>query len=77
MGRMPTPGMRIQSIRFSEEVWTEIQDEAHHQGVSASQYVREAAIARVWFEKARRGGQVADGVQEYLDAARARDGDGD
>jgi hypothetical protein len=65
--------MRIQSVRFSEIQWTEIQAEAHREGVSASQYVREATLARVWHSKARRGGPEAQEAEEFLRAARAHD----
>lgn len=75
----PTTSMRIQSIRFSETMWQEIQAEATLEGVSASQFVREAAFARMWFARGRRGEQ-ADKLEAFLMAARVEmheDGSGD
>lgn len=46
--------MRIQSVRFSDSMWTAIQQSSREQGISASQYIREAAIARMAWENARR-----------------------
>lgn len=70
---MPQPGMRIQSVRFSETAWASIQESARLEGVSASQYVREAAMARVWYERARRGSPEAAELEEILRAARVHD----
>lgn len=54
----PPRQMRVQSVRFSEETWEEIRREAHRQGVSASQFIRESAIARVAWSMSRREGAV-------------------
>lgn len=48
--------MRIQSIRFSEALWAEIQDAAAEEGISASEYVRESTVFRLgmrWERQAR------------------------
>lgn len=70
---MATTAKRIQSIRFSELMWQDIQEEAEREGVSASQYVREAAYARVWFQRARRGDHRGDHLEMFLAAARGHE----
>jgi hypothetical protein len=57
--------MRIQSVRFSEKAWAAIQEEARKEGVSASQYVREAALMRVTAQDAYRAFREGD-VAERL-----------
>jgi len=57
--------MRIQSVRFSEALWAEIQEEARRQGVSGSQFIREAAIVQLVWARAER-----DGVKERKDLDR-------
>jgi hypothetical protein len=41
--------MKIVSIRMAEETWEAIQDEATAMGISASEFVREAAIFRLGY----------------------------
>lgn len=38
--------MKVTTVRFSEDLWATIQAEAEVAGVSASQFIREAALAR-------------------------------
>lgn len=38
--------MQVQSIRFSAEQWTLIQEQAARSGMSAGQFAREAAMTR-------------------------------
>ena len=38
--------MKVTTVRFSDELWATIQAEAELAGVSASQFIREAALAR-------------------------------
>lgn len=47
--------MREAKIRFGVRAWELIQDEARLEGVSASQFVREAAIARAIYVHYQRG----------------------
>jgi predicted DNA-binding protein len=70
-----THGMRVQSVRFSEDQWTRLQVESRRQGVSASQYIREAAIARYWLDIARNERPELAQVEEFLDAAKALERD--
>lgn len=68
-GRPAPTQMRVQSVRFSEATWGRIQEEAGLQRVSASQYVREAAIARLWFDLGARGGDPARVFDQMLKLA--------
>jgi hypothetical protein len=65
---MSNQGMRIQSVRFSEIAWARIQKAAREQGVSASQYVRESALARVWFELGESGGEEAQQLDRFFES---------
>ena len=50
------PRMKIVSIRMSEDIWEAIQDEGFRAGVSASEFIREAAIIRMAYRWGARGG---------------------
>jgi hypothetical protein len=52
-----------------------LQVESRRQGVSASQYIREAAIARYWLDIARNERPELAQVEEFLDAAKALERD--
>jgi Mobilization protein NikA len=47
--------MKVTTVRFSEDLWATIQAEAEIAGVSASQFIREAALARASAASAARG----------------------
>ena len=47
--------MRATTVRFSEDLWQLLDDEATRQGISAAQFVRDAAIVRLAFLAGRRG----------------------
>lgn len=47
--------MRETKIRFGQRAWNLIQSEAEIDGISASQFVREAAIARAILVRYERG----------------------
>jgi hypothetical protein len=42
------------TVRFSDELWTRVQQASRREGISAAQFVREATLARIEIE-----GQVA------------------
>jgi hypothetical protein len=48
--------MKIVSIRMSEDIWEAIQDEGFRLGVSASEFIREAALIRMAYRWGARGG---------------------
>jgi hypothetical protein len=47
--------MHQTTVRFAPDVWAALDDEAARLGVSAAQYVREAAVARLAYGIGRRG----------------------
>ena len=47
--------MHQTTLRFSTELWAELEREAREAGVSAAQYVREAALIRIVYDAERRG----------------------
>lgn len=65
--------MRVQSVRFSEADWSDIQEEAAVHGMSASQFVREAALARVWWQRGRREHPGNDVMVQLLEVAHERE----
>jgi hypothetical protein len=57
--------MKVQSIRFSDELWRLIQQEAELEGVSASQFIRETLMFRIGYRLGERGAdlhEVAEGL---------------
>ena len=47
--------MRATTVRFSEALWTLVEREAHRDGVSAAQYVRDATVLRTAYAMGQRG----------------------
>jgi hypothetical protein len=47
--RTSTGTMKVTTVRFGEDLWALLSEEAARAGVSVSQYVREAALARAAF----------------------------
>jgi hypothetical protein len=47
--------MRVTTVRFSEDLWSLLEREAALGGISVSQYIREAALARAVAAAAVRG----------------------
>jgi hypothetical protein len=76
-------GMRATTVRFSDDVWAAIADEAERSGVSASQFIREAALARAAGAAGARGDRLfnplsesvreASDLAEFMDPAEARE----
>lgn len=48
-------GMRKTTIRLSDRLWALIQAAAEDEGITAAQYMREALIARVFYDQGARG----------------------
>ncbi|WP_205697873.1 GAF domain-containing protein [Conexibacter sp. SYSU D00693] len=62
--------MHVTTVRFSDELWEQLEREAAREGVSVAQFVRDAALLRVATMAGRRGDdEVMTSVQEL--AARA------
>jgi len=60
--------MKVTTVRFGTDLWALLETEADRVGVSTSQYIREAALARAAAAAAARGASPFD-----LLAASARD----
>jgi hypothetical protein len=73
-----TKAMRVTTVRFGSDLWALLDQEAARVGVSVSQYVREAALARAVAAAAARGDApfdlLAGAVREVV-PADAREGD--
>jgi hypothetical protein len=65
MGTMP---MRATTVRFSEDLWTLLEEESAQSGVSAAQFVRDATVMRIAYLMGRRGEQTIDTTLERLGA---------
>jgi hypothetical protein len=56
--------MKVQSIRFSDELWRLIQQEAEFEGISASQFIRETVIFQIGYRLGQRGVDLHDTAEE-------------
>src|SRR4051812_13471516 len=65
--------MKHTSIRLSDSLYEIVRREAEQAGVSAAQFIREAALARAYFQIGRRGGSDAELLEELLSAAAGGD----
>ncbi|MFL5896005.1 MAG: hypothetical protein ACJ76Z_12945, partial [Thermoleophilaceae bacterium] len=57
--------MHQTTVRFTPDLWEAVETECLRLGVSAAQYLREAALARLLYAAGRRG------ESEYADALEA------
>src|SRR4051812_47988251 len=67
----PTIGsvpMHATTVRFSDDLWALLEAEASQQGISAAQFVRDAAIMRLGILSGRRGDLEAGLTLEELAA---------
>ena len=62
--------MRATTVRFADDLWTLLETEAAAQGISAAQFVRDAAMIRLGALSAQRGDANSSVTLEDL-AARA------
>jgi hypothetical protein len=66
--------MRATTVRFSEAIWDLVEREARRDGVSAAQYVRDAAVLRTAYAMGQRGDVDFD---EAIAMASGRAGSGE
>jgi hypothetical protein len=69
---IPVMPMRATTVRFSEDLWQLLDDESTRQGISAAQFVRDAAIVRLAFLAGRRGDAEAEQSIETIAERAAR-----
>jgi len=55
MESRPRTAMKVTTVRFGTDLWRLLEAEAEYAGVSVSQYIREAALARAAAAAAARG----------------------
>jgi len=60
--------MKVTTVRFSETLYAAIEEQAEAEGVSASQFIREAAILRLGQLMAEHGGSQAAEVERLSSA---------
>lgn len=58
-------------MRFGESAWQLIQEEARREGVSATAYVREAAIARALIDRTKNDPEFVRKYEEIIRRLRA------
>jgi hypothetical protein len=63
--------MKVTTVRFGEDLWALLEFEAARAGVSVSQYIREAALARAAFAAGTRAGVTSDVLGRWADATVA------
>ena len=64
--------MRATTVRFGEDLWELLEREAAGQGISAAQFVRDAALLRLGALGAHRGGPTATTLEELAAGALSR-----
>ena len=69
-------GMRATTVRFGEDLWAMLEAESRRAGVSAAQFVREAAIIRLAALAGRRGDAEAESTVAEIAARASRRGNG-
>ena len=63
-------GMKVQAVRFGVIQWELIREEAAMEGVSASQFIRDAAFLRAMFHRARRNADEGAMIARLYELAR-------
>ena len=63
--------MRATTIRFPNDLWEQLEQEARAQGISVAQYVRDAALYRVAYSAGARGRTPARAPAHASPTARA------
>ena len=65
--------MHQTTIRFSEDIWEELEAEAGTLGVSVAQYIREAVVARMVYVAGRRGDPARERALREAGVAEAEE----
>jgi len=65
--------MRATTVRFSEDLWKQLEGEAAREGVSAAQFVRDATVMRLAYLMGRRGDAGLEAILDRL-AGTGEDG---
>jgi hypothetical protein len=60
--------MKVTTVRFGDDLWALLEFEAARAGVSVSQYIREAALARAAFAAGTRAGVAGDVLAQWAGA---------
>jgi GAF domain-containing protein len=69
---LPVMPMRATTVRFSEDLWQLLEDQSTQQGISAAQFVRDAAIVRLAYLAGRRGDSESEQSIEAIAERAAR-----
>lgn len=64
--------MHQTTVRFSADLWSDLEREARRNGVSAAQYIREATLARIAYGAGARG-EAGPGATRLKAVAEARE----
>jgi hypothetical protein len=67
--------MRATTVRFNEALWTLVEQEAVRDGVSAAQYIRDAAVLRTAYAMGRRGDADFEQAISRVSGARGDEDD--
>jgi hypothetical protein len=65
--------MHQTTVRFGEDLWLALETEADHLGISAAQYVRDAALSRLSYEAGQRDQAEQGGARRGEGAAAAQE----
>jgi hypothetical protein len=65
-------GMRKTTIRLSDRLWELTRKEARREGITGAQYIREAVIARVYYDQGLRGARYGEFDRAEDELARRR-----
>ena len=63
--------MRATTIRFPNDLWEQLEQEARTQGISVAQYVRDAALYRVAYSAGARE-DASEGRAKFPDRSNAK-----
>lgn len=73
--RLPDVPMKAITVRMGQDVYDRIAEAAAEGGISISQYLRESALARVWFTHGLAGDTTSEISRALLAIVRDADGE--